>query len=184
MTVRIDRQPGKLNTTVTRLTQFVRVVRLRPDPRVDVTLQALLDNPAQWRLLERMTRYDRAHHLHVYQWLVERGHRDPDLLRAALLHDVGKADGRQRVMLGHRIARVLGRAVTPSGLDRLAKPNGSRLCHGLYLAQHHARLGAEMARSTGASDRCCALIARHEDASAGDDVELAALMAADAEATP
>jgi hypothetical protein len=66
-------------------------------------------------------------------------------------------------------------------LERLTVVRRRGPLGGLYLARHHAALGARIAANAGASARCCELIARHEGP-AGDDGALAALMAADAQA--
>lgn len=165
-----------------RVGQFARAARARLDPAADAELRALLANEAQWRLLERLTPYDRAHVLRVRRLLVDFGHNDPDLLRAALLHDVGKADEQGRVRLAHRVAIVLLRRLTTGLLRRLTdRPRGGAL-RGLYLAERHAELGARLAAEAGASARCCELIARHEQLDADADSALAALQAADATA--
>jgi hypothetical protein len=137
-----------------------------------------LDDERQYALLIPLSPYDRAHHLEVYERLLSAGHADPDLLRASLLHDVGKADGRGRVRLQHRVARVVLRRVTPELLRRLGS-RPSRMWHGLYLAENHAALGAQAACEAGASPRCCDLIAAHESEPPWDNPLLAALIAAD-----
>jgi HD superfamily phosphodiesterase len=116
--------------------------------------------------------------LGVHDRLLATGYSDPELLRAALLHDAGKADCRARVGITHRVLRVLLKRFAPGLLGRLA--TGRPRSHRLYLAEHHARLGAEAARHAGASERCCWLIANHErDVADVTDSELLALIAAD-----
>jgi putative nucleotidyltransferase with HDIG domain len=165
-----------------RIAQFVGAVRCKDDPAVDARLRVLLGNDAQWALLQRLAPFDRAHHLRVHELLVTLGHDDLDLLRAALLHDIGKADERGRVRLPHRVVSTLLGELAPSLLARLSRADRDGVRHGLYLAAHHARLGAELAAQAGASARCCALIAGHEGAQVGDDPLLAALIAADSQA--
>jgi len=164
-----------------RVEQFVATLTHRHSDEIDQRLQALLGDDAQWRLVARLAPYDRTHHLQVHDLLVARGCTDPDLLRAALLHDVGKARGRRRVCRWHRVARVVGRWVSPRLWRRLSHtPN--RVTLGLYLTEHHARLGAASVRAIGVSERCCNLIARHEDPQPTGDALLDALIAADEEA--
>ena len=159
--------------------QFIYAVRARPDNRVDEALRRLLDAERQWQLLARLGPYDRAHALAVHDVLAGMGRADPDLLRAALLHDVGKADDRGRVRTPHRVAFVLATATTPALLRRVTSHERGGLLHGIYLARQHAALGARLAADAGASPRCCELIARHECVADGDD-DLVALAAADA----
>ena len=162
-----------------RVGQFARALRLRPDARIDGRLRHLLADERQWLLLARLSAFDRAHHLRVHHTLVAWGQTDPELLRAALLHDAGKADDCGRASVPHRVALVLLRASVPGLLSRLAAQPGRGPWRGMYLAVHHAALGAQHASLAGASVRCCELIAGHAGP-AGEDTALAALIAADA----
>jgi hypothetical protein len=169
---------GRLHNVFWRMRQFGHALRSRPDPAVDRELQRLLGSDAQWQLLDCLTPFDRAHHLRVYTWLVESGENDPDLLRAALLHDVGKADERGRVNAFHRAIHVLLKRIAPALLERLAVNDGW-FRHGLWLSVFHAEHGASLARAAGASERCCSLIASHAAPSNDSDPLLMALAAAD-----
>jgi putative nucleotidyltransferase with HDIG domain len=163
-----------------RVGQFMAALASSRDPQVDKRLDDLLTNERQRVLLQRLSAFDRRHHLDVYTRLRSTGCDDDDILMAALLHDVGKADERGRVRLGHRVVRVLLAKSTPSVLHRLCVADLPGPMHGLFLAHHHARLGADLARSTGVSERCAWLIERHEDReTAQRDTELAMLMRAD-----
>lgn len=169
---------GRVRDALWRVRQFSHALRSRPDPVVDAELRRLLGSDIQWALLTRLTPFDRAHHLRVYTLLVESGHDDPDLLRAALLHDVGKADDRGRVNPLHRAAHVMLVALVPGLLTRVAF-NGGWFSHGLWLSLHHAENGAVLAARAGASERCCALIAAHARPLRSTDPLLVALAAAD-----
>lgn len=169
---------GSFRRTLWRVRQFGHVISSRPDPAVDATLQRLLMSDAQWRLLARLTPFDRAHHLRVHQLLVEAGHDDRDLLLAALLHDVGKADERGRVHAFHRASHVVLSRFAPGALRRLAVNRGW-FRHGLWLSVRHAENGASLARSAGASERCRELIASHGRATGATDVHQVALASAD-----
>jgi putative nucleotidyltransferase with HDIG domain len=147
-----------------RVRQFLNLLGSRPDSAVDLELRLLLGAEQQWRLMARLAPFDRAHHLRVHQLLLDVGHNDPDLLRAALLHDVGKADERGRVTAIHRAVHVTLRRVSPSLVEWVAA-RGNRFTHGIWLACRHAQVGARMARDAGASTRCAELIERHEDTS-------------------
>ncbi|MEX1158725.1 MAG: hypothetical protein WEC79_07345 [Thermomicrobiales bacterium] len=161
-----------------RLRQFGHMMRSRPDAAVDAELLRLLDCDAQWFLLARLSPFDRAHHLRVHTVVVESGYDDPDLLRAALLHDIGKADDRGRVNAVHRAAHVLLERLSPTLLTRVIG-SGDGFRHGLWLSVLHPALGASLASEAGASARCCALIASHADHAGGADPLQAALASAD-----
>ncbi len=173
---------GGLSVVESRVRQFIQALTYRQVPAIDTRLKTVLDSDQQWELLRRLSPFDRAHHLNVWSHLVEEGVRDPDLLQAALLHDVGKADGDGRVRLIHRIMLVLGRRVAPDLIGILTTPGTPYYVHGLYLADNHAELGAELAWEAGASQRSCYFIAMHENVTlAANDDSLRALMLADSE---
>ncbi len=167
--------------TFTRVGQFCATLTHRHSEAIDDRIRAILSNNDQWQLVAQLSTSDRAHLLKVHDLLVSRGHCDPDLLRAALLHDVGKSNGNQRVRLWHRVARVLGRGISLRLWYKLIGGEATRV-GGLYLAENHAKLGAASVGVAGASERCCELIRRHEEAPPTGDPMLDALIAADEDA--
>jgi hypothetical protein len=151
--------------------------------------------PAQAALFYRMARSDRRHCLDVYYTLIRAGCREEDLLRAALLHDAGKAAGDRGggmpMTVFHRVAIVLLQALTVQGagprwLARLAA-DGRGWKAPFAVHARHARAGAEWAAEAGCSPAVVALIrAHHGDGGDGapphpdpNDERLAALIWAD-----
>jgi hypothetical protein len=132
-------------------------------------------------LFRAMPGHDRQHALNVVRALQQRGHDEPDLLAAALLHDVGKAVPRGgRVRIGHRVAVVLMHAFWPALLERLAREDAVGWRRPFYVQQHHAAISAQLAQEAGCSPVTVDLIRHHEDAPGpADDSLLAALQAAD-----
>ena len=115
---------------------------------------------------------DRDHACRVAHRLLAR-HPDaePRTVRAALLHDVGKAERPYRVW-----ERVLVHVWTPGpgALERFpAAWRGAWRVHA-----EHAELGAGRLRALGVDARVVELVARHHEPSAGDE-ELRRLAAAD-----
>ena len=143
---------------------------LAPVPPAEVTAAlaaAALPAPAA-ALFRGMPRPYQRHALNVAARLRQEGHEDVRLLRAALLHDVGKWDpacGR-RVGVFYRVAATLLRRAPPGRalLKRLAAgPPGPRsLRYPWYLQQAHAALGARLAGAAGVDAETVALICAHE----------------------
>lgn len=125
---------------------------------------------AQWLpapallLFQTMSAADQRHSLRVCQALLARGCVDNDLLAAALLHDVGKAQG--RVPFWTRPAIVLGKLCAPRLLKRLvvypyegrAMPAWRRA---LSNAWWHAEIGADLAAAAGLSEKAVLYIRTH-----------------------
>jgi len=110
-------------------------------------------------LFESMKVRDQRHSLDVLRMLKSQDRHNEDLLKAALLHDVGK--GRlagANVRLWHRVAYVLVRAGAPWMLNRAS--SGRR---GLSALHQHAERGAVVAEALGASAEVVDLIRRHHE---------------------
>lgn len=135
---------------------------------------------AQWLdgvllgLFEAQHPRDVVHTAATARWLLERGHDEPALIQAALLHDIGKGQQRRR----DRVAYVVA---TNLGLVQRVANRGSRLELRRAIARslEHSATGADMLRAAGAPARVIELTERHHASSAGDPV-LALLQQADA----
>jgi hypothetical protein len=166
-----------------RAWQFVRAIRVRVCAMaVDDHLAADYLPPDALRLFQAMARYDRQHALAVLQSLESQGLDDPDLMAAALLHDVGKTGSPGgRVRLWHRVAAVLAQAMWPALLARVARNEPGSWRRPFYLQLHHADVSARLAKMAGCSARTVELIRQHEEPVAqNEDPFLDALRAADA----
>lgn len=167
---------------VYRVRQFMRAAGawLRPPGIEEEWLARWLPARAA-DLFLAVPRYDQQHALRVFHVLREQGHSDPDLMAAALLHDVGKTVPRSgSLRLWHRVAVVLMRAVEPDLVRQVGHKATKGWRRPFYVQQHHAALSARLAREAGCSARTAELIGRHEDPPAlTDDPLLAALKAAD-----
>lgn len=124
--------------------------------------------PSALPLFQSMSRADQQHSLRVCRGLLARGCSEKDMLAAALLHDVGKAEG--RVPFWTRPAIVIGRRVAPGLLTRLAvcplheEDTGTgkaRWRRSLGSAWWHAEVGAELAAAAGLPERAVLYIRTH-----------------------
>lgn len=146
-----------------RLRQFWLAWRAVPTAS-DLELACGLLSPALMALFLRMQPGEQTHSLHVFKGLRQGGDAHPDLLAAALLHDVGKS--LHPLRLWERALIVLGKAFFPRLAHRWgqAAPRGWR--RAFVVAEHHPAWGAEMAARAGASPLTAALIRRHQESPA------------------
>ncbi len=138
-----------------RVRQFVRALtgsRTRPD----LGVLARLLTREQMALFATMAPADQHHCLAVAETLAAGGWTDDDLLRAALMHDVGKSLA--HIGLWQRVAYVLMCRWAPRVVARLdaAPPKGP--AKGLYVLAHHAELGAKLVAEAGLSERVASLV--------------------------
>lgn len=146
--------------------------RLAPE---DHALVAAMLPPRLRALFARQSRADQAHAVRVCRRLAEEGHREPALLQAALLHDVGKILG---IPLPYRVAVVLLRGLVPAWLSRLAAGGERRRwLRPFVISGNHPALGARLAAEAGAAPAVVALITHHQDATIPDE-QLAPLLVA------
>ncbi|MDQ6659629.1 MAG: HDOD domain-containing protein, partial [Chloroflexota bacterium] len=125
---------------------------------------------AQWlpttavSLFRTMSNADQQHSLRVCRGLQAIGCTEDDMLAAALLHDVGKAQG--RVPFWTRPAIVIGKKIAPKLLTRLVVYPAKeqimpRWQRSLSYAWYHAEVGAKLAAQMGLSERAVLYIHTH-----------------------
>lgn len=116
---------------------------------------------------------DVVHAAATARWLLERGHRDADLVIAALVHDIGKGEQRRLDRVAWVVAEWVHAGRLAHGSSRL------ELRRAMARSAAHATTGAAAMRVAGATPRAIELVARHHDRRATDPV-LALLQEADA----
>lgn len=136
----------------------------------DAWAAARLD-PAEANLFMRLPPQEREHGIEVARRLLERapGARS-ELVRAALLHDVGKLGTPNSVLL-----RVLTHLLPESQAP--AEPRLTGLAGARQARRHHAAYGAALIRQAGGNEAVARLVERHHDERPTG--ELAQLRAAD-----
>ncbi|MGH2459764.1 MAG: hypothetical protein ACRDIY_12950 [Chloroflexota bacterium] len=139
--------------------RFFGAVGARVDPGELGVLDRYL-GPAERALFLTMGIADQRHSLDLCRRLRCDGHADPDLLRAALLHDVGKSVG--PLPVPYRVIYALCRLVNPKLARWLGQRERPTLVRPFYFAAHHAGLGALAAERAGSNPRVIQLIERHE----------------------
>lgn len=118
-------------------------------------------SPALLTLFAEMQPSEMNHSLQVTRKLISRHETHPDLLAAALLHDVGKC--RSPISLGERVVIVLVKYLLPAAYLRWARSGDlSSWKHMFVVAERHPAWGAEMAGKAGASPLVVELIRDHQ----------------------
>jgi hypothetical protein len=163
-----------------RISQFWRVLfaRINP-PDLSQALKGLSQD--QRELFTRMQPGEQNHAVIVYRRLLEMGENQPDLLVAALLHDVGKL--RYRMNPLERSMVVLVKVVLPKKAllwGELPSINWDSLPSwrkAFIVAEQHPEWGAELARKAGVSVLTENLIRQHDQPySQGPDSEETGLL--------
>ncbi len=143
-----------------RLRQFWRAIRARPQKN-DLDLVRKTLSPRQMGLFQNMQSAEKAHAIEVLKKLKQRGEDHPDLLVAALLHDVGKI--RYPLTAWERALVVLVQASSPERARRWGRgrPKGWR--RPFVVAAQHPYWGAQIAAESGVSPLVINLIWRHQE---------------------
>jgi len=155
-------QPKTVKTPsrlVYRIRQF-KLALLPPRQQVAISdLMAIL-TPTQLVLFKQLQVSEQWHAYRVMRTLVESGQQDQDLLRAALLHDIGKILSPLTAL--DRAFIVLVKRLAPRLAESLGQGKPQGLFRPLVVASQHATWGADLVTKTGASPLTVDLVRRHE----------------------
>ena len=146
--------------------------------RTRIASESLLPHltPVQLILFRRLQPSEQAHAYHLLTQLKKSGQTNPDLLTAALLHDVGKILYPLSTL--DRIITVLGKRFFHSVAQGWSKGAPSGLRRPFVVAEQHAAWGAQLASQAGAGAQTVELIRHHHDPPAAEpDMHIAPLLA-------
>lgn len=143
-----------------RVRQFGRALTARVSLEERALVARVLPAPAA-ALFYHMPRQDQRHGLDVLYGLQARGEDAPELLAAALLHDIAKAEG---VRIWHRVVAVLLQALCPRWFHHLASPDPRTWGYPFWLQLHHPQRGAELAEAAGCAAATVELVRYHQEA--------------------
>jgi hypothetical protein len=143
------------------------MLRARPLPAaLRVEIATVLSQP-EIRLFDRFSPSDQWHGYQVLRSLQAAGHDHPDLLAAALLHDIGKTWA--SLSLWDRSLVVLVEALFPE--KAAAWGNGGEQGWKLpfVVKARHPEWGAQMAQAAGSRPLTVTLIGRHQESQPSQD---------------
>ena len=169
-----------LHTVRYRVGQFLQACfGVVAEDELELALSAL---PQRARsLFRRQARHDQRHALAVYRAVVAAGGTRPELLQAALLHDVGKGGGGAPLWV--RGATVVLERLAPYYAARLGQGPAEGWRRPFVAHAQHAEEGARRAEEAGCPPLTVSLIRCHQEPVAEvrteEDDLLAALQAAD-----
>lgn len=118
-------------------------------------------SPAEQALFSRYVLADQWHTIRVARQLLEAGETQPSLIKAALLHDVGKSQ--LRLTLFDRSIAVLLKKLWPSRARRWGQGEPSGWKRPFVVRAQHAEWGARLAEAAGSDSLTISLIRRHQD---------------------
>jgi len=117
-------------------------------------------SPEELSLFKQLSMPDLNHSLRVLRTLEADGEGDPDLLKAALLHDLGKIKNPLRRW--ERVFAVLVMAIFPERHLKWGMGEPSGIKRALVVIQKHPEWGADLAEKAGCDPRTVWLIRYHE----------------------
>lgn len=159
-----------------RVWQFWNGLGARPLTPEDMAAVASMLNSRELALFNRLTVGDQKHSYRVMRLLRQAGQHDRNLVKAALLHDVGKTFADNNWW--DRIVVVLGQWLAPNRAARWSLGECSGWSRAFVVKSRHAEWGADAAATAGSSATTVALIRwHHHPPDARSDSEIDQLLA-------
>ncbi len=144
-----------------RVGQFWRRLTAGPLPGLyKQEISAVLNNHED-AYFQQLSDDDQWHSYQVLQTLKAAGHTHPDLLSAALLHDIGKT--RYHLTIWDRTLIVLVQVFFPGKAAKWGKAEITRWKRPFVIKAKHPEWGAKMAEMAGSFSLTISLIRRHQD---------------------
>lgn len=143
-----------------RLKQFIEALFARVG-KDDYTFLSDYVTLAERDLFMRMPRYDQRHSLNVGNFL-RRGGYSLELVRAGLLHDIGKGENSELTLIRRSLC-VLLEKFAPAKVKQLVKERKGKLGEALYIHLNHPEIGARLLEELGTDEHIVKLVHYHHD---------------------
>ena len=143
-----------------RLQQFWLNLMAKPLLKNEWERVTAVLTPPQQKLFTQFDKSDQQHSFRVMQQLTENGQSHPDLLTAALLHDVGKT--KFSVSIWERSLVVLVSLIFPNKLVEWGSGEGMGWKRPFAIKIQHPEWSAAMVEAIGGTQLTIALIRRHQ----------------------
>ncbi len=117
-------------------------------------------SPEELSLFQQLPTPDQNHSLRVLKTLEADHEADPDLLKAALLHDLGKI--KLPLRRWERVFAVLVMAIFPVRYLKWGMGDPTGIKRALVVIKQHPRWGADLAENAGSNPMTVWLIRNHE----------------------
>lgn len=143
-----------------RLGQFWYALTAAPALQ-DLEQARVLLSPGELQLFTQMQPSEQAHALRVLTRLRQQGENAPHLLKAALLHDVGKI--RYRLKPWQRGFSVLVNKFAPNAARRWGESEPAGWRAAFVVAAQHPAWGASLVEAAGGDPLTVSLVRRHQE---------------------
>jgi hypothetical protein len=142
-----------------RLWQYIQSLKGSPGESDWQKVEKILTQK-ELSLFKQLPTPDQTHSLRVLRTLETNQEDNPDLLKAALLHDLGKI--KFPLQRWERVFAVLVMAIFPERYSRWGAGNPSGMNRALVIITQHPDWGADLAQNAGSSPTTVWLIRNHE----------------------
>lgn len=146
-----------------RIKQFIRGLFARVTEN-DYTFIADYLTQDELDLFKSMSRYDRKHALDVGRYLARHGAGFP-LIRAGLLHDIGKARCPELTLVRRSVCVAI-EAYKPEEAKVLGEKGKGKLARALDVHQNHPALGAQILEELDTDPYIVSLVRFHQEGKA------------------
>lgn len=144
-----------------RIKQFIKsfFVKIKT---IDYNLLNKYLDQKERELFFQLAKRDQRHSFDTTWKLINRGYDEKDLIRFALLHDIGKK--KERINLLHRISFVILERLWPKYIANVNVGKKKKSFKtGLYCLENHPKIGADLLTEIGEDQRIVEWVKEHHN---------------------